>query len=535
MKTEHPCKSFALFVSAVLALGVFGTRASSSQYTVIDLGTLGGIESKAYGINNLGQIVGYSSDINNNYRGFLWDGTMHDMGSLTGAAHRIAYAINDAGQIAGIGYNYGDLQAQGFLSLNAVNAFVADFSGRGTNASGAVAGHLALPGTVTGTVDHACVRSNGVLTDLGTLGGLNSYAYDVNAAGKVVGEAMLSDDSTPHACLWSGTTPIDLGTLGGTKSAAYTINDAGQAAGFSDTASGASHACLFTLNAQGQVVSRTDLGALAAGYSYAYDVNNSGQVVGTSGTAFIYQNGQMSDLNSLLPAGTGWIVASANSINDYGQIAGWGLSWDGKPHALLVTPVESDLATAKAGADGSRLGLPSSTVTAAFDGFFYVEQDNRASGMRVVKPNHGMSVGQRVVVWGGVQTDGDGERSIQALTISPVGSGTIAPVAMTNKALGGADRPGQGGVIGGSGLNTIGLLVTTTGAVTSAGSGFFYIDDGSGVNDESGQGVRVSATGLTLPTVGQHLIVTGICSCVKTSAINRLILVRSQADIRLIP
>jgi hypothetical protein len=43
------------------------------------------------------------------------------------------------------------------------------------------------------------------------------------------------------------------------------------------------------------------------------------------------------DLNGLIPAGTGWILNSATSINDAGQIAGAG-TLNGAQHAFLLVP-----------------------------------------------------------------------------------------------------------------------------------------------------------------------------------------------------
>jgi len=49
------------------------------------------------------------------------------------------------------------------------------------------------------------------MTDLGTLGGGNSFARDVNSFGQVVGSSQTIGGES-HATIWNGGTPIDLNT-----------------------------------------------------------------------------------------------------------------------------------------------------------------------------------------------------------------------------------------------------------------------------------------------------------------------------------
>ncbi len=59
----------------------------------------------------------------------------------------------------------------------------------------------------------------------------------------------------------------------------------------------------------------------------------------------------MTDLNSLLPSGSGWNLGGATGINDSGQIVGYGID-NGQDHAFLLTPQSSGVP------DGGRtLGL----------------------------------------------------------------------------------------------------------------------------------------------------------------------------------
>jgi probable HAF family extracellular repeat protein len=68
---------------------------------VIDLGTLGGHQSWAYGLNNYGFVVGAAENENSFDHAFVWNGTEKtDLGTL-GGYHSAAYGINDAGVIVG--------------------------------------------------------------------------------------------------------------------------------------------------------------------------------------------------------------------------------------------------------------------------------------------------------------------------------------------------------------------------------------------------------------------------------------------------
>ncbi|MHB9038461.1 MAG: carboxypeptidase regulatory-like domain-containing protein [Armatimonadota bacterium] len=110
------------------------------------------------------------------------------------------------------------------------------------------------------------------------------------------------------------------------------------------------------------------------------------------------------------------------------------------------------------------------------------------------------------------------------------------PVGLSNKHLGGGNWTGstpRSGVTGGVGLNNIGLLVKVWGKVTFVGSDYLYIDDGSYLNDGSGRtGVKVQATGMSLPSLDKFVNVSGISWYFDPgTGRQRMIVVRGQEDI----
>ena len=192
-------------------------------------------------------------------------------------------------------------------------------------------------------------------------------------------------------------------------------------------------------------------------------------------------------------------------------------SWD---YAVGPSPTVSSL---KEAADNAPVYVTGKTVTAGNDQFsssFYVEDEDRSSGIKVYGSAVTVSEGDGVDVFG---TMGSlyTERQIINPTVYPrTRLYDVDPVAMITRSIGGSElNDYTPGVTGGFGLQNTGLLVTIMGRVTVANetSGYFYVDDGYGRLDGTGYvGVRVDCssrpTGLTLPTQDQHAVVTGISS-----------------------
>ena len=295
--------------------------------TLTDLGTLGGTNSHAYGMNAAGQVVGDADTAGGATHAFLYSGGV--MTDLTPSAHIAAgTAINDSGQVVGrMALSGGPFQA--FLYSAGTLTTLGTLGGpsswaTGINKSGQVVG---FSDTASG-VSHAFLYTAGTMRDLGTLGGPTSQAAGINDSGVVVGTADTAD-GRQRAFRWSAGTMVDLGSLGGPRSSATAINAAGQIVGTSDLAgavdSGISHGFL---DSGGQM---TDLGMLGSS-SYPSAISPTGQVVGTvplmikgRQDPFLWKAGVgMGDLSSLVPASANFNLFATFAVTDPGAIAGWG-------------------------------------------------------------------------------------------------------------------------------------------------------------------------------------------------------------------
>lgn len=321
---------------SLLAASCVAAGAHAASYSIIDLGTLGGA-SYAMGLNNFGQVVGYSTNSDGLERAFLYSGGgMTDLGTLGGETSR-AYGINDAGQVVGQASD----GSQNLAYIHQSGAMTALGAFGGTN-SAALAINAA--GQVAGYAQNAqgaerAFIYDGMLNDIGTLGGARATAFAINQHGNAVGEAIVGGLFEYHAFHFDGSGMTGLGTLGGSQSRATGINADGVIVGWSITADNIVHAFRFKDGTM------QDLGTLG-GLSEAFGINAAGQIVGRSridgvgDTAFVFSDAYgMLDLYTLAGgAASGWsALLEARAINDLGQIVGTGII-GGETRAFLMTP-----------------------------------------------------------------------------------------------------------------------------------------------------------------------------------------------------
>jgi|GEM_PF-583917 len=361
-------------LSVLAAFGLSVRMASAAlEYGVVDLGTLGGTQSVATGINDRGQVVGWSLDADVRTQAFLWqNGNMTGLGFFPGGTSSVANAINNNGEITGYSY-------------------------------------------VSATNYHAFLYVTNSLVDLGTLGGPNSKGLAINNKTEVAGLAYVSTNLLPiwYDAFWwrtnqmvvippyqskrtcegrginengfvSGFTVLDipatdrswgyvwhddnqnasndlyemklLGTLGGDYSEACAINEAGQTVGWAGITNTFYPLHAFLVTPSNGVwklpsISNTDrtnllmssLGALESPFnnSYANAINDRTWIVGTSTTgsgtnqAFLWREGVMTNLNLLIPSNSGWVLTNATGINEHNEIVGSGL-FHGQPRAFML-------------------------------------------------------------------------------------------------------------------------------------------------------------------------------------------------------
>lgn len=322
---------FIVLVWAAAVVLVFTGTARAGGYTLVDLGTLGGLRSEAMGINNSGQVTGWAELSGGSQRAFLWDSTngMRSIGTL-GGPHSIGEDINELGQITGQTGRAGSLGANEPFFWNGVTMLGLGFldpslpqgAANGVNDVGQVVGSSRVAAVGT---PHAFIWDAGTgMRDLGVSeAGRPSEAHQINRFGVVVGVRRTSSGDFAFRWTSAGLTDLTAGT-------AYAVNELGwvTGAGFVNGPAGTQALPLLP----GTTI------------SIGHGINKDGVVTGWSSKPgdplpFVYRDGTILDLNQQLRGVTGWTLVRAQDINDHGEIVGTGISPTGWIHAFVLSPL----------------------------------------------------------------------------------------------------------------------------------------------------------------------------------------------------
>lgn len=319
------------WVMVLIGWGLSSFGATPTVVSVVDLGGLGPHGAAAYGLNNLGQVVGQSwVDNYTTSHGFVYqngamqdldagrpsgswpmsindlgwvtghtllnghddafiyrDGTFQDLGRLPGTFQSEALAINNAGDVVG----FCPAVMPTHLPFLYHNGTMTDLSGSLLNANA-----INDSGVVAGQAPdfRPAVYQNGQVTEIPGI--QYGYANAINRAGHLTG-FYEPNSTTGSAFYWDGSTIRDLGLV---------------------------NAIPTSINSSNQIVGYMESNSFYHGMH-----------------AFLWSDGQGIDLNTLMPSNLGYDLLQAWGINDSHQIIAFGSPPLGAPgiddHAFLIT------------------------------------------------------------------------------------------------------------------------------------------------------------------------------------------------------
>jgi probable HAF family extracellular repeat protein len=410
------CERLVVPAAALLVAGLAHARSSEEsevatqlEYQVKNLASNGGTVSSGNSINDLGWVTGFSNLSGDaSTHATLWlAGLKFDLKTLGGDNSGVIWPVkNDWGLISGIAetaavdpngerwscsaffpsvthhtclgvvWEFGKIRALPTLGGN--NGFAT-----GTNNLRQTVGwaeNTMHDPTCTGRGQVLQFRAviwgprKDELQQLPPLGDDTvSAATAINDRGQVVGISGICDRavgrfSAAHSVLWENGQVTEIPNLGGVAwNTPMAINQWGDVVGFSNVSAsdgGAFNAHAFLWTKSGGT---KDLGTLPGdAFSEALGINDWRQVVGLSCTAgfascrgFLWQDGVMTDFNTLVAPGYGDEIYAAGDINDLGQVTGQSFNAGANTYSTFwAVPTGSHFRARQQAVLGRRVNLP---------------------------------------------------------------------------------------------------------------------------------------------------------------------------------
>jgi probable HAF family extracellular repeat protein len=191
------------------------------------------------------------------------------------------------------------------------------------------------------------IWENGKLIDInpGNFGGAEGGTNFLSNGGYAVGFGTVMGEGASYPFVWHNgklTNLFEVGNLGGSLNSALNSNDEGDVVGVSSVPDDSSFRSVMWRDGK-----FTDLGAVKGdACSEPYRINSHDQIVGFSGAcdfsvqhAFLWENNDMVDLDTLIPGNLGIQLLYAAWINEEGVIAAQAIQTaDGTYRAVLLIP-----------------------------------------------------------------------------------------------------------------------------------------------------------------------------------------------------
>ena len=346
---------------------------SAYEYHLTDLGLPPGfVLAKASAINNQQQIVGRVEDAKQLTHAFIWENGSMRLLDMPENSLSVASDINEFGEIVGTMLSNG--QRHAFISRNDAPlriGLIDEFPHLGGK-------HNFVPGVSIDNQSRVAFRiyaddehQGSVLWNERTpihfgllAAGATCHASTINNQGHIGGQ-LFQRDGRSSAFLWHDGIITDLGTLGGTRAGITGLNDMGVAIGWSTINANDLSQAHAIIQIDGEM---HDLGTLHGEHTRAYDINNANQIVGFSKnaqkrwSAFVWENYELTDLNSEIDPSLGYRLISSNGINDRGDIIAVGIR-DNESRACLLSPKQPNAISSKQGSIHSDSENDVSTIT----------------------------------------------------------------------------------------------------------------------------------------------------------------------------